>query len=70
LALKIDDNTVKGVFPSLYLNIAKCYEDLGNFGKAKENYQLALSVTTSLTDDGYGNMIKGGILNGLERVGE
>src|ERR1700752_3402729 len=27
-ALKINNDSVRGVFPSLYLNIAKCYEDL------------------------------------------
>lgn len=68
LALKIDDNAVKEAFPSLYLNIGKCYEDLNDFDNAKTNYQLALSFTTVLRDDGYGNMIKGGITKGIERV--
>jgi len=36
-ALKINDVTVKGAFPSLYLNIAKCYEDLGDLDNAKKN---------------------------------
>src|SRR3954454_13582743 len=26
-ALKVNDNAVKSAFPSLYLNIAKCYEE-------------------------------------------
>jgi rifampin ADP-ribosylating transferase len=68
LALKINNDTVKGAFPSLYLNIAKCYEDLNDFHNAKKNYELALSFTGLLPDDGYGNMIKGGIMNGIERV--
>lgn len=68
LALKINDDTVKGTYPSLYLNIAKCYEDLNDFDNARENYQLALSFTNLLPDNGYGNMIKGGIKNGIERV--
>jgi len=68
LALKINDNDVKGSFPSLYLNIAKCYEDLNDFDNAKRNYQLALSFTDALPDNGYGNMIKGGITKGIERV--
>src|ERR1700744_527366 len=38
LALKIDDEEVKGAYPSLYLNIAKGYEDLQVFAKANENY--------------------------------
>jgi tetratricopeptide (TPR) repeat protein len=68
LALKINDENIKGAYPSLYLNIAKCYEDLNDFDNAKKNYQLALSFTDRLPDDGYGNMIKGGIINGIERV--
>jgi len=68
LALKINDETVKGAYPSLYLNIAKCYEDLNEFDNAKENYQSALSFSNFLLDDGYGRMIKSGILNGIERV--
>ena len=68
LALKINKDTVKGAFPSLYLNIAKCCEDLNDFDNAKKNYELALSFTSFLRDDGYGNMIRGGIKNGIERV--
>jgi rifampin ADP-ribosylating transferase len=68
LALKINNDTVKGIFPSLYLNIAKCYEDLNDFDNARKNYQLALSFTNLLPDNGYGNMIKGGIMNGIARV--
>jgi len=68
LALKINNDTVKGIFPSLYLNVAKCYEDLNDFDNARKNYQLALSFTNLLPDSGYGNMIKGGIMNGIARV--
>lgn len=68
LALKMNNDTVKEAFPSLYLNIAKCYEDLGDFNEAKRNYDLALSFTNMLPDNGYGNMMKNGILKGIERV--
>jgi tetratricopeptide (TPR) repeat protein len=68
LALKIDDESLKGTYPSLYLNIAKCYEDLKNPDKATENYRLAFSFANYLGDDPYGKMIKSGINNGLERV--
>src|SRR3954471_8959779 len=33
-ALKINDVTVKSAFPSLYSNIAKCYEDLSDIDNA------------------------------------
>lgn len=68
LALKIDHDTVKGTLPSLYLNIAKCYEDLNDIDNARQHYASALSFSDRLPADGYGNMIKGGILKGLERV--
>jgi tetratricopeptide (TPR) repeat protein len=69
LALKINDQDMVGSFPSLYLNIAKCHEDLNNYAEAKKNYQLALSYTNYLPEDGYGKMIKSGIISGIERVG-
>jgi tetratricopeptide (TPR) repeat protein len=51
-ALKINDDTVKSAFPSLYLNIAKCYEGLNEPGKAKENYELASSLKDKPSDKG------------------
>ncbi len=51
-ALKINDNTVKGAFPSLYSNIAKCYEELSDPGNAKKNYELAASFKDILFDKG------------------
>lgn len=68
LALKIDKDKVKGAFPSLYLNIAKCHEDLNDLDNAKKNYDLAHSFTNLLPDNGYGNMVKAGIMKGIERV--
>ena len=68
LALKIKDENVEGAYPSLYLNIAKGYEDLNDFTRAKENYELALKFTEFLLNDGYGKMIKQGINKGIERI--
>jgi len=68
LALKINDDSVKGAYPSLYLNIAKGYEDLQEFEEAIKNYETALSYAGFLSDDGYGKMISGGVANGLERI--
>ena len=67
-ALKINDQDIKGSYPSLYLNIAKCYEDLNNPDEARDSYRLALSFAYNLPNDGYGKMIKSGIKSGLERV--
>ena len=67
-AMKIDDDKMQANYPSLYLNIAKCYEDLGDYGNAKTNYLAALSYENQLPGDGYGEMIKQGIRNGIMRV--
>jgi rifampin ADP-ribosylating transferase len=67
-ALNIPDESVKATLPSLYLNVGKCYEDLGDNHSANANYQTALSFCDFLSGDGYGKMIRAGIMNGLERT--
>jgi hypothetical protein len=52
LALKINDNTAKSALPSLYTDIAKCYEDLNNADKAKEYYDLGFSCQYHPSDQG------------------
>ena len=51
-ALIINNDTVKGAFHSLYLNIAKCYEDLSDPDNAKKNYELSISFTGKPSDKG------------------
>ena len=51
-ALKTNNESVKGAFPSLYANIAKCYEDLNDLDNAKKNYELATSFTDKPSDNG------------------
>jgi tetratricopeptide (TPR) repeat protein len=51
-ALKVNDDGVKSAFPSLYLNIAQCYEDLNNPDKAKEYSDLATSFKFNPSDKG------------------
>lgn len=51
-ALKINDANIKSAFPSLYSNIAKCYEELNDFDNAKRNRELSISFTGKLYDNG------------------
>ncbi len=51
-ALKVNDVTVASAFPTLYSNIAKCYEDIGDSGKAKKNRELAASLKDKPSDTG------------------
>ena len=52
LALKINNDAVKGAFTSLYENIAQCYEELNDQDKAKKNYELANSFVDDPSDTG------------------
>jgi rifampin ADP-ribosylating transferase len=51
-ALKINDDSVKSAFPSLHSNLAKCYEESGDFDNAKKNYDLATSFAEKPSDKG------------------
>jgi tetratricopeptide (TPR) repeat protein len=51
-ALKVNNDAVNSALPSLYLNIAKCYEDLGNSDKAKANSDLANTYKYNPSDKG------------------
>jgi tetratricopeptide (TPR) repeat protein len=51
-ALRINDDSVKGAFPSLYSTIAKCYEDLSDPDSAKKNHELAISFAAEPSDKG------------------
>lgn len=52
LGLKINDDSVKSAFPSLYGNIAKCYEELNEPDKAKKNAELANTFRHQISDKG------------------
>jgi len=51
-ALRINDDSVTSAFPSLYSNIARCYENLNNHENAKKNYELANSFKNNPSDKG------------------
>lgn len=65
----IEDESARGHYPSLYLNIAKSYESLGDLPSAATHYQLALDNAIHLPEGAYGNMLKAGIAAGLQRTG-
>lgn len=52
LALNIKDQTVESALPSLYSNIAKCYEELNEPDEAKKNHELAKQFGGRISDNG------------------
>ena len=69
-ANKAEAGSVGSFYPSLYLNVGKCYEDIGNNGEALKNYQLAESKCDLLAHDRLGDMTREGIQNGIARMAE
>jgi tetratricopeptide (TPR) repeat protein len=51
-ALSINDENVKSAYPTLYQNIAKCYEELGDSDNAKKYYELSISYKGAPSDEG------------------
>lgn len=51
-ALETNDDAVKGAFPSLYSNIAKCYDELGDQANAIKNHELAKEFNVKPSDKG------------------
>lgn len=64
----VDDDMVKGFYPSLYLNMGSSYENLGNHAEAKRYYDLAFKRIGDLENDGYGNGVRGAIAEARERA--
>jgi tetratricopeptide (TPR) repeat protein len=68
LALSVGDERVSGFFPSLYLNIGRSHEELGDLAAARASYQQASAVLGRLNDDAYGDMLRDGITRALLRT--
>ena len=56
---------VAGLYPSLHLNLGECYRKLGDLDRARDQLERG-QVAVGSGDDGFGQMIKGG----LDRLGE
>lgn len=67
-ALQVEKQAIENFLPSLYLNVAKGYEDKREPDKALAYYQLATESASHLPNDGYNHMIRTGIQNGLARL--
>lgn len=52
LAQAVDTDAVKGAYPLLYTNIARCYEELGDTDNAEKNRALATSLSSHPGDKG------------------
>ena len=68
-ALCNTDGSVNETLPSLYLNIGKCHEDLGEPEKAGANDESGLAAASAFPENGYGQWVRHGLKSGLDRPG-
>lgn len=62
--------SVAGLYPSLHLNLTDCYRKLGDLDRAREHLQKARATIGALGDDEYGQLIKGGLEQLAEQLGD
>ncbi|MBN9660224.1 MAG: hypothetical protein J0H49_18700 [Acidobacteria bacterium] len=67
-AAAVDEDRVRGFYPSLYLNLGKSHEDLGNREEAKQFYEQAANVLDALAEGRYGGIVRDAVARALLRV--
>jgi hypothetical protein len=53
--------SVRGFYPSLHLNLGETYRKLGDHYRARDHLERGRAAAGALGDDGYGQMVKGGL---------
>jgi tetratricopeptide (TPR) repeat protein len=66
----VNDERVAPFYPSLYLNMGKAHEDLGNREEAIKFFLRAEAKAASLPEGKYGDMVRRGVAEGLRRIAE
>jgi hypothetical protein len=61
------DERVRGFYPSLYLNMGKSHEDLGNREESVRFYEMAATALDSLPEGPYGDMVREAVARALVR---
>ena len=64
----VGGESVREFYPSLYLNLGKAHEDMGNHQEAGKYYDLAAAAVGHLPDGRYGDTVRGAIHQALQRV--
>lgn len=64
----VGGDRVRSFYPSLYLNLGKSHEDLGDMEEARRCYDLGDAHASTLPDDGYATMVRRGIASGQDRT--
>lgn len=63
-----DAERIRGLLPSLYLNLGHSHELTGDAQAARGCYELARDAAGALGDDRYGDIVRGAIENAFARL--
>ncbi len=61
---------VRGFYPSLHLNLGDVYRRLGDLELARAHLDLGRAALGALGDDGYAQMVRGGLDRLADRLSE
>lgn len=67
-AISASADSIRSFYPSLYLNLGKSYEDLGDTSRARELYEQGEQCIKDMPDSAYGEVVRQGLHNALQRV--
>ena len=67
-AISASADSIRSFYPSLYLNLGKSYEDIGDSSRARELYVQGEQCLNDAPDGGYGDIVRQGLYNALQRV--
>jgi len=67
---RVGDARVAGFYPSLYLNLGHAHEQRGARRQAEVCYHAAEAHLSALPDGPYRDMVRDGVLRGLQRLRE
>jgi len=65
---EVDREKVRTFYPSLYLNVGKSHEDVGDNDEARRFYQLAANGAPGLPEGKLTDMVRRGAAEGLKRT--
>ena len=67
-ATAVSYDTVRELYPSLYLNLGKAHEDLRHSQDARRFYELSAAVLDTLPEGRYGSIVREAVEKALLRV--
>jgi tetratricopeptide (TPR) repeat protein len=67
-AISASADSVRSFFPSLYLNLGKSYEDVGDTSRARELYEQGEQCISDVPDGGYAEVVRQGLHDAMQRV--